>query len=282
MQHTTGHGPQWLHNAVIYQIFPERFAIGGGRTVHDKRGDGFYTAEGDTVSSWDELPQPGWGQNQQFFGGDLAGIRERLPYLQELGVNLIYLTPFYASPTNHRYDTVDYFTVDPASGSLEDFCLLVEAIHACGMRIIIDIALNHVSDRHPVFQEACRNPESRYRDFFSFLSYPDRYVGWYGYPSMPELNFANPEVVDTFITGEESVLRFWLRQGVDGFRLDTANDLGMPLMRLIRDTVREINPDAVVIGEVSQYPGGWRLPWMGCRPITCGVRCFRLSAAILM
>ncbi len=247
----------WLHDAIVYQIFPERFAVGRGLTAVDKQKQGLYSGRNHSVSDWNELPRVGWGQNEQFFGGDLEGIREKIPYLQELGVNLVYLTPFYASPTNHRYDTTDYFSIDPGSGDFEDFSRLVEDIHRHEMRIIIDLPLNHISDKHPIFQEACRNPDSPYRDFFRFIDYPNQYIGWYGYREMPELNFANPAVIEYFLTGEHSVLHFWLEHGVDGFRLDTANDLGVPLMRLIRDTVHRVRSDAVVIGEVSQYPGEW-------------------------
>jgi glycosidase len=250
-------GSNWLHNAVIYQIFPERFHIGRGLSVELKQQQGFYTKPGDVVRRWNETPSRGPEQNRHFWGGDLEGIREKLPYLEELGITVLYLTPFYPSPSNHKYDAVDYCSIDPAFGTIDDFRRLVDGVHSRGMRIIIDIALNHMSDQHPYFTEACGNPDSPYREYFIFDEYPGRYRSWYGHKHMPELNYANPAVVEEFISGPDSVPAFWLKLGVDGFRLDTANDLGIPLLRIIEAAVKRINPDAVVVGEVSQYPGEW-------------------------
>ena len=246
----------WLASSIIYQIFPDRFHIGNNLTVHDKIRRGLYAA-GAIPKNWDDLPQVCHEQSSHFFGGDLAGIIEKLDYVQQLGANAIYLTPIFRSPSYHKYDTLDYRQIDPALGDFETFERLIQQAHARNIKIIIDIVLNHLSNHHPYFQDAINNPASKYREFFSFTDYPHTYNCWWGYKNMPELRLEHPAVQDEFITGPNSVIRFWLERGVDGIRLDCANDLGIEPCRLIYETAKSINPDAVIIGELAGFAADW-------------------------
>ncbi|MDE7171254.1 MAG: alpha amylase N-terminal ig-like domain-containing protein, partial [Oscillospiraceae bacterium] len=200
--------PAWRSRQVYYQIFPERF----------KSGNPSITPPG--AAAWGSPPT-----RENFMGGDLAGIANRLDYIRELGVTCLYLTPIFRSPSNHKYDTVDYFEVDPAFGTKEDFRRLVDGVHARGMRIILDGVFNHCGYWWDKFQDVVQNGEtSAYRDWFFIHSYPVNAeqmnydcVGHYKW--MPKLNLANPDVLNYFI----SVGRYWLQEfGIDGWRLDVA------------------------------------------------------------
>ena len=148
--------PSWICNSIAYQIFPDRF----------------YRPE--TAESRSDLDQ--WGgipDRDNFFGGTLNGIIEKLDYLQALGVNLLYLTPIFKAATNHRYDTIDYYEIEPMLGTKEDFSKLTEALHQRGMRIILDGVFNHTSCQYPAFVDVCRNgPDSKYAGWYFVNNYP--------------------------------------------------------------------------------------------------------------
>ena len=245
-----------FHSRIVYQVFPDRFSIGDTRTVQEKIAEGLYPVDA-VPKDWDQLPEKTHDQGSHFFGGDLAGLIEKLGYIQQLGANAIYMTPLFPAPSYHKYDTRDYKNIDPAIGDFETFDRLIQEAHKRDIKIVIDIVLNHLSDQHPYFQEAIANPESKYREYFNFTDYPDTYDCWWGYRHMPELRLENPIVQEDFITGEDSVVRFWLEQGIDGIRLDCANDLGPAACRLIRETAKVVNPDAMIIGEVSGFAAEW-------------------------
>lgn len=240
---------------VVYQIFPDRFAIGSGRSVADKVRSGLY-GDGAVALPWQEALRTDVSQSVQHYGGDLSGIAEKADYLANLGVEAVYLTPIHPSPSYHRYDATDYWAVAPELGGMEAFEALVQALHAKGIRIILDVVLNHVSDRHPHFLAAVSDPSSPYRAFFSFDA-SGAYRCWHGHPGLPELNLEHPAVIETYITGPGSVLRFWADRGVDGFRLDCANDLGIPLCDLITRTAKAIRGDLFIIGETFHWGVDW-------------------------
>ena len=193
----------WWQTGVIYQIYPRSFA--------DSNGDGI---------------------------GDLPGITSRLDYLTELGVDAIWLSPFYPSPQDDfGYDVADYCDVDPMYGTLDDFDLLVEEAHRRGLRVLVDYVINHTSDRHPWFIESRSSPDNPKRDWYVWRDQPNNWVAVFGgsaweqdsttgqyylhsfLPSQPDLNWRNPEVEAAMF----DVLRFWMRRGVDGFRIDVAH-----------------------------------------------------------
>ena len=232
--------PDWVHDAVVYNIFPDSFAD-GKRHMSDQIG----TAD--------------WLGNEcrSLHGGTVNGIRENLDYIRELGCNCIYLNPIFAASSYHKYDTLDYFHVDPTRGTDEDFRLLVQEAHALGMRVIIDGVFNHLCWRHPFFQDVLeKGKESEYYDWFYELPEQPSYPGLGGeadylcfayVPEMPKTNTANSAVRDYFCR----VGAHWVRDyDVDGWRLDVANEVDDAFLRAFRDAVKREKPDALVIGEV--------------------------------
>ena len=248
--------PRWFGEGMAYQIFPDRFCrlsvpnpagMVGGRWVHQ---------------SWEEEPeyrpdQNGEIRNRDFFGGSLAGIRTKLPYLRDLGVETIYLCPIFEGPENHRYGVGDYEKVDPMLGTKEEFSALCAEAHAMGMRIMLDGVFNHTAFVSKYFNGdgsypnagACQGPQSPYYDWFCFQHWPSQYTSWWGIYSLPTTN-KNSRAWLEYITGENGIIRSWLRAGADGWRLDVADELPDRVVAAIHDAVRAEKPDAVIIGEV--------------------------------
>ncbi len=222
--------PDWVRTAVCYQIFPERFAIGS--TPKDLR----YVN-----TPWGALPTP-----KSFCGGDLTGIREKLPYLQELGVSLLYLNPVFCSPSNHKYDTTDYEHVDPAFGGNEALGALIQAAHSRGIRVMLDGVFNHCSWEHPFFRDAQKNgPASPYYDWFLWNA-DGSYKTFGSVRYMPKLNTGNPAVIDYF---SRVAVRWMEEYGVDAWRLDVSDEISHRFLRAFRERVLARRPDAIVIGE---------------------------------
>ena len=188
--------------------------------------------------------------NNDFFGGNLNGIREKLPYLHGLGVEILYLNPIFMAFSNHRYDTYDYKRVDPMLGTEADFTALCEAAHVLGMKIVLDGVFSHVGSRSPYFQSAISNPDSPYRDWFQFKHYPDVYESWWGITTLPCVDKMNESYIRYIIEDEDSVLAHWLRLGADGFRLDVVDELPDAFVERLRRRLRELDPEAILIGEV--------------------------------
>ncbi len=236
--------PDWARDAVFYQIFPERFA------------------NGDTGNDPEEL-QP-WGSKpawNHFFGGDLQGVIDHLDYLAALGINAIYFTPIFEAPSNHKYDTVDYLRVDPHFGDLDTLKRLVDSCHERGIRVMLDAVFNHCSFYFRPFQDVLqRGKESPYFDWFHIHSLPVTtdplsYAAFGFVPEMPKLNTANPEVKEYLLR----VARYWIEEaGIDGWRLDVANEVDHEFWRDFRREVRRIKPDAYILGEI------WHdaMPWL--------------------
>jgi glycosidase len=232
----------WMADQVTYQIFPERFAIGKPHTSETKLKLPEYQNPGYSLRRWDEMPEtPSRGKD--FFGGDLQGITDHLDYIQELGVTALYLTPIFISPTNHKYDTTDFFTIDPQFGGEKAFKTLVRELKRRKMRLILDAVFNHVSDSHLWYR-------NRPREFFT-----GEY--WRGFKHMPELNLANRKLQDILFRKRDSVLQKYLDMGADGWRFDVAVDVGLDIVREMREAVRRNFPDAVLLGEVMCYAADW-------------------------
>ena len=239
---------------VVYQIFPERFAIGGGLSSAEKLAMPAYDLAQAHKRGWDDttLQQP-WGQ--QFFGGDLIGIADKLDYLSDLGVTGLYLTPIFASPSNHKYDATDFLQIDPMFGGEAALKALVDALHARGMGLTLDAVLNHVSHQHPWFL-AAQAGGAAMRDWFTFR--PDgSYDCWQDFTGMPELNLANPAVRDAMYRQPDSVVQHWLDKGVDNWRFDVAQDVGIPVAQEMRTTVGARFPQAGLLGELNGFSGAW-------------------------
>jgi glycosidase len=264
--------PAWLHGAVVYEIFADRFRNG------DPSNDPCRTECPVFYGNVPAILHPTWNEpvedsratgvfNRDFFGGDLEGVTQKLDYLKSLGVDAIWLTPIFKARSNHRYDTDDYMQVDPALGGDPAFAQLINAAHAHGIRVILDGVFNHTSSdsvyfdryhRYPGIVGACESPSSPYRDWYEITGsdIPCRtYSGFAGLDTLPTLNEANPSV-RSFIYGDRagSVVGLWTGRGADGWRLDAAQELSHGWWTDFRSKVRSYWPDAPLIGEDTAGP----------------------------
>jgi cyclomaltodextrinase / maltogenic alpha-amylase / neopullulanase len=220
--------PQWAKDAVIYQVFVDRFYPGEGR---------------DWLQPTDLMG---------FFGGTLWGVRDKLDYIADLGATCIWLSPTFPSPTHHGYDITDYEHVEPRMGGDEALHALVEAAHQRGIRVLLDLVCNHISSEHPYFIEALNNPNSPYREWFTFDDTdPIGYKTFFGVASMPFINLNHPPARQWML----DIARYWLREfDVDGFRLDHANGPGPDFWADFRTACRRVKPDSLCFGEVVESP----------------------------
>ena len=255
--------PQWIKHAVIYQIFPDRFFQSRKTPLTqaelEKKRPDYICHEG-----WRELPvykpDPRTGEimNNDFFGGNLDGIAEKLPYLKDLGANVVYLNPIFESYSNHRYDTGDYRKVDATLGTQADFRSLCARARAMGMRVVLDGVFNHTGSDSLYFNRdgrydsvgACQSAASKYYRWYSFRSHPDDYECWWGIETLPAVNESEPSFRRFVLDGENSVVRRWLRSGASGWRLDVADELPDDFLKELRRSVKSEDEDAVIIGEV--------------------------------
>lgn len=237
--------PAWVKDAVFYQIFPERFANG------DPSNDP------ENVQKWGGKPTPA-----NFFGGDLQGVIDHLDHLSELGINAVYFTPLFEATTNHKYDTRDYLKIDPHFGSNEKLKELVEACHKRGIRVLLDAVFNHAGKTFPPFVDVLeKGADSKYADWFHVREFPLRvedgiptYETFAFEPIMPKLNTEHPEVKKYLL----EVARYWIEEvGIDGWRLDVANEVDHAFWREFRHTVKAANPDAYILGEIWHDSLAW-------------------------
>lgn len=227
--------PDWASEQVYYQIFPERFR--NGEASNDPPG----------AEPWGAPPT-----RENFQGGDLRGIIEKLGYIRDLGATCLYLTPVFKAPSNHKYDTVDYFDIDPAFGTKDDLAELVRSAHKLGLRVLLDGVFNHCGYYWPPFQDVVRNGESSgYASWFFPQSFPvneklENYdcVGHYKW--MPKINLADAGARDYFIT----VGKYWIRNfHIDGWRLDVADEAPTQFWEHFSDAIKKENPEALLLGE---------------------------------
>ncbi|BDG48470.1 alpha-glycosidase [Parageobacillus sp. KH3-4] len=240
------HAPEWVKDTVWYQIFPERFANGNP-----------------SINPEETLP---WASKEptstSFFGGDLEGIIHHLDYLVDLGVNGIYLTPIFHAPSNHKYDTTNYFEIDPHFGDKQTFKKLVDLCHEKGIRVMLDAVFNHCGYYFAPFQDVLKNGEtSKYKDWFHIREFPlqttprPNYDTFAFVAQMPKLNTENPEVKKYLL----DVATYWIREfDIDGWRLDVANEIDHQFWREFRQAVKSIKPDVYILGEI------WHdaMPWL--------------------
>lgn len=249
--------PAWFGEGVTYQIFPDRFrrtrvpdptGMVGGRSVH---------------TGWEEEPvyrpdRNGEVRNRDFFGGDLAGVREKLGYLRGLGVDTLYFCPIFEAPENHRYGTGDYEKIDPMLGTEADFRALCTDAHALGMRVVLDGVFNHQGFVSRYFNGdgsyesvgAVQSQDSPYYPWYHFSHWPDKYDSWWGIYSLPAVNEADSSYRRYIFGGADSIIRRWLAAGADGWRLDVADELPDDFIHGIHAAARQAKPEAVIIGEV--------------------------------
>ena len=247
--------PDWLKGGIIYQIFPDRFYFSGV----EKSG-----VPDDRFLCDDWTKQPEYRQNGEacrlgndYYGGDLKGIEEKIPYLKELGVSCIYLNPIFEAHSNHRYNTADYMKIDSLLGGDDDLKSLCKAAKESGIGIVLDGVFSHTGDDSIYFNKEKRYGEggayndfgSPYHHWYKFNRFPDDYVSWWGVPSLPETDEENGSY-NEFIAGENGVIRHWLKLGVSGWRLDVADELPNRFLDNIRAAIKSENKDAFLLGEV--------------------------------
>lgn len=230
--------PDWVKGAIFYQIFPERFGNG------DRSNDPKQTVK------WGSEPT-----TDNFMGGDLKGITEKLDYLKELGVDALYLNPVFLAPSNHKYDTTDYFHIDPGFGTRDDLKELVHECHTRNMRILLDGVFNHCGYYFRRFQDVLKKGDSsRYKDWFYIDQFPVdvnnlnyETIGYYWV--MPKLRHGNPEVRKYFL----KVAEYWIKEvGIDGWRLDVADEIDFTFWHELRNKVKSINPECFLLAETWQ------------------------------
>ena len=247
--------PSWLSGGIIYQIFPDRFF--SSKTKKENVPDDRFI-NGD----WEKFPEHKQNNGlcslgNDYYGGDLKGITQKLEYIHSLGVSCIYLNPIFEAHSNHRYNTADYLKIDPLLGKEEDLEELCSKAEKYGISIILDGVFSHTGDDSIYFNKygrygeggAFNDPHSPYFPWYKFTTYPNEYHSWWGVSSLPEIIEENKEF-DDFITGEKGVLRYWLKKGIKGWRLDVADELPDCFLYNIRKAIKDENSDAYLLGEV--------------------------------
>ncbi|STY85053.1 glycoside hydrolase family 13 protein [Mobiluncus mulieris] len=236
--------PAWIASANFYQIFPERFANGNPALNPPQ------------IDPWDTKPS-----YDNFLGGDLPGIIQHLPYLADMHINALYLNPIFAACTNHRYDAVDYFAIDPQLGDLDTFAALIAKAHDLGIRVILDGVFNHCGNGHKYFRDVMRHgADSKYVNWFFVEGFPVisqsddcNYKTCSGCYYLPKWNVYNPEVRRHHL----EVAKYWLNRGIDGWRLDVPYYVNMSFWREFHDTVKTFGDDKYLVAEDWRDPVPW-------------------------
>lgn len=247
--------PDWLAGGILYQIFPDRFASSGS----EKGGvpnDRMMHRGWDEPVAW-EADEQGKIRNNDFFGGDLKGIMQKLDYLQSLGVTCLYLNPIFEAHSNHRYDTADYSRVDPLLGDEQDVHALTREAKKRGIKVMLDGVFSHTGADSVYFNRngryetlgAYNSPVSPYSSWYRFRSWPRDYASWWGFETLPEVEELAPDFMD-YINGEDGIVAHWLRAGAAGWRLDVADELPDGFLDALRARAKATDPDALVLGEV--------------------------------
>lgn len=251
----------WRNGPIVYQVLVDRFAPSADLAA--KRA--LYPAP-KVLRAWSDEPKRGtyldregvWSHEIEFWGGDLASTRRRLDHVQQLGVDVVYLNPIHLGWTNHKYDALDFQAISPEYGTRDDVRALAADVHQRGMKLVLDGVFNHMGRNSAVFRQAQADPGSRYRDWFVFdAAFKGGYRAWWNVENLPELNLENPAVRDHIYGAPDSVVRSYLRDGVDGWRLDVAYDIGFNYLEALTRAAHAERPGSLVVGEIPNYPKEW-------------------------
>jgi alpha-glucosidase len=243
--------PSWAADAVLYQVFPDRFAKSVDRPAPDWA----------IPQAWDD-PVIGDGPETplQYYGGDLDGVTAHLDHIASTGANTVYLTPIFPARSNHRYDATTFDRVDPLLGGDEALTRLSDAAHARGMRVLGDFTTNHCGAGHEWFQRAVADPSCPEAGYFTFTRHPDEYVCWFGHRSLPKFDHRDEGLRRALYEGPDSTVARWLRpDALDGWRIDVANmtgrlgaiDLNHQVATTLRATMAQANPESLLLAEHS-------------------------------
>ncbi len=250
--------PEWFRKSVAYQIFPDRFYNGND--------DGSFCGDRTDIikRNWNDTPYHtpeqfgGEYLSNDFFGGNLKGIIKKLPYIKELGISVIYLNPIFKAYSNHRYDTGNYEEIDSTLGTEEDFKKLCHEAGKLGIKIILDGVFNHTGSNSKYFNKngeydslgAYQSKDSPYRDWFCFGKTRDEYDCWWGMKTLPHTNEKSETFQKYILSGKDAIIKKWLRLGASGWRLDVVDELPGFFVKMLRENVKEVSADNVIIGEV--------------------------------
>lgn len=250
--------PDWFKEGIAYQIFPDRFFNGNE--------DGSFLGNRDDIikRKWGDMPFykaeqfGGEYKSNDFFGGNLKGIIKKLPYLEDLGITVIYLNPIFKAASNHKYDTGSYEEIDPMFGDEETFSELCREAKKRGIRIILDGVFNHTGDDSQYFNKyghydsvgAFQSQDSPYYSWFRFMEFPNVYESWWGMTTLPQVEEHSEALREYLLSGKDAIVKKWIRLGASGWRLDVVDELPDFFVKELRAGVKEVDPDAVIIGEV--------------------------------
>ncbi|KAB3532115.1 alpha-amylase family glycosyl hydrolase [Alkaliphilus serpentinus] len=245
--------PIWFMDSIMYQIFPDRF-------YRDSQMPSPFKKHCYIYKNWQDTPsyirdESGRISKWDFFGGNLAGITNKLDYLEDLGINLLYLNPIFLSPSNHRYDTSDYEKIDDLLGDEGIFLKLCIEAKKRGINIILDGVFSHTGSDSIYFNKddnfdslgAYQSKESPYFNWYFFEEYPDKYDCWWGYDNMPNVNEQEESYQNYIIHHSDSVINKWHRMGIKGWRLDVVDELPTPFVKAFKKGLRQIDEDAILI-----------------------------------
>ncbi|OHD08576.1 MAG: hypothetical protein A2086_13060 [Spirochaetes bacterium GWD1_27_9] len=268
----------WTPESIFYQIFPDRFNRVGDTKLDDKKF--FFKEEGQSyefnriLSKWDEPIEKRIRESKkiQYYGGNFLGIKEKIPYLKEIGITALYLNPVFLARTNHRYDIEDHNKVDPILGTEEELIELIEELHKNNIKIIFDGVFNHTGLHHPWFDILSEHNKkgvypdrnSNYKDYYYFYENSDEYESWMDCIVLPNLRLENKELRNVLINNKDSTIKKWLSPpyNIDGWRIDTASILGkFPINPVdseisyeLHTSIKEVNKDAYLVGETFYDP----------------------------
>ncbi|MCD5405752.1 MAG: glycoside hydrolase family 13 protein [Desulfotomaculum sp.] len=253
------HTPNWFKHSVMYQIFVDRFYnnLEEGQLLNPKERCHIYYR-------WYDKPyyrtcsKTGVIVCFDFYGGNLLGVIEKLSYLKELGINVIYFNPIFEAPSNHKYDTANYKKIDSMYGNEEIFKQLCQKAKEMGIYIILDGVFSHTGSDSIYFNKegtypelgAYQSKESPYYSWYKFIEWPEKYECWWGIDTLPCVNELDPSYMRFIIYDQDSVLEYWMKRGAKGWRLDVVDELPDEFIKAFRKKMKEIDPDSVLIGEV--------------------------------
>ncbi len=246
--------PAWMADGLMYQIMLDRFcAVNPVEPPQGWLHEDWHEAPSNRV-----LVATGDNTADDFFGGNLEGVEQKLPYLRDLGVTVIYFNPIFRSPSNHKYNTGDYNQIDPSFGTDKDFTRLCKKAERMGIRVILDGVFSHTGSDSKYFNKngsygnggAYKSKRSPYFKWFNFEDWPIKYDCWWGFKTLPNVNEMEPTYIDYILTGDKAIVPKWLQKGASGWRLDVADELPMDFLRILRKSAKAARPDCCVLGEV--------------------------------
>lgn len=251
----------WRMGAIVYQVLVDRFVP--SENIEAKA---HLYASPKQLKAWSDTPKKGqylpkerlWSHEIEFWGGDLNSLSTKLEYIAEVGADVLYLNPIHHAYTNHKYDSLDFKAVSPEFGTREDVKQLADKVHALDMKLVLDGVFNHMGQNAEIFKAAQDSEQSPYRDWFFFgEGYPNGYLCWDNAENLPELNVELREVRDYLYGDNDSVVKGYLADGVDGWRLDVAHDIGFNILQELTSESHKFDSSSLVIGEVWSYPQQW-------------------------